>query len=56
MPVFVLKKGGAGEKTKNLAVTDECEGAGGEEFRKIRKDKGERSSQSRLYRIDISRD
>ncbi len=32
MPFFVLKKGGAGEKTKNPAVTDECEGAGGDEF------------------------
>lgn len=36
MPVFVLKKGGAGEKTKNPAVTDECEGAGGEEFREMK--------------------
>lgn len=36
MPVFVLKKGGAGENTKNPAITDESGGAGGEEFREMK--------------------
>lgn len=37
MPVFVLKKGGAGENTKNPAITDESEGSEGEEFREMKR-------------------